>query len=125
MKSIFTLLLISFVRLSATCQDFAEQKEICQEVIQQLEAGEFSQVYASFDSTMKASITVEKISEIWKSLATQCGNYLGAGSATAFETQGMQVVDTFMDFERIDLDLRLTFNDKLEIIGMYFLPAQK
>ncbi len=124
MKNIFSLLMLSLAWISVNGQDFTKQKEIAQKVIHHFEGGETDQIYALFDSKMKSSITADKLSEIWKSLPAQCGNYVGAGDASTFEAQGMKVVSTFLDFEKADLDLRLAFNKNLEISGLYFFPAQ-
>ncbi len=125
MKSIFVLLVLSLAWIPVNGQDFTKQKEVAQGVIKHFEGGETNQIYALFDSTMRASITADKLNEIWKSLPSQFGNYLGSGDAVTFEAQGMKVINTFMDFEKADLDLRLAFNEKNEISGLFFLPAQK
>ena len=106
-------------------QDFTTQKKITQDVIQYFEGNQVSEIFALFDDKMKSAITEEKLSEIWNSLPFKCGNYLGSGDSIASEVQGMVVVNQFLDFEKMDLDIRLTFNNENQISGLYFVEPVK
>ena len=115
--------ILSFSSVSA--QDYATQLEITKNVIEHFEANEINEIFALFDDTMKGAITVEKLVEIWQSLPNQCGGYLGSGEAIASEVQGMIVVNQLLDFENVDLDIRLAFNDQNQISGLSFVPPVK
>ena len=74
MKIFFISLALSFLNLCiAYAQDYSEQKEITNKVIQYFEGNQSEDIYNLFDDTMKSAITVEKLSEIWMSLPLQCG----------------------------------------------------
>lgn len=110
---------------AAIAQDYTEQKETTQKVIQLFEENQTGEIFNMFDDTMKGAITAEKLSEIWKSLPTQCGAYLGSGESIASEVQGMVVVNQLLDFEKTDLDIRLAFNAENQISGLFFVAPVK
>ena len=126
MRTLFFLLFVGSISISATTSEHSKQKEITKTVIRYFEENQISEIYALFDDTMKLSLSEEKLSEIWKSLPLQCGKYLRAGEARSSVVQGgMVIVHNFLDFELVDLDLRLAFNEANQISGMYFVPAEK
>lgn len=126
MKNALFLVLIYFCFLFPTmAQDFSAQKSITKNVVTYFENGQTLAIYDLFDETMKSAITAEKLAEIWKTLPSQVGNYVGDGEATASEAQGMIVVNHMLDFENIDLNLKLAFNQENKISGLFFLPVEK
>lgn len=126
MKFFCTIFIFCFLYFSpVSAQDYVSQLEITQKVIAHFEVNETVKIYELFDDTMKGAITVEKLEEIWKSLPAQCGGYLGSGEAMASEVQGMVVVNQLLDFENVDLDIRLAFNDQNQISGLFFVSPVK
>ena len=126
MKNLLFLILVNFfVIFSVVAQDYSGQKDITKKVVNYFESGQTSEIYALFDETMKSSITVGKLDEIWSTLPAQVGKYLGSGEAIASEAQGYIVINNFLDFENIDLELKLAFNNQNQISGLFFVPAKK
>lgn len=124
-KSFILILGNISIIFSALAQDYTTQKDITNKVIGYFEQDQTSEIYALFDETMQSAITIEKLSEIWKTLPAQVGKYIGSGEAVASEVQGMVVVNQFLDFENVDLDLKLAFNKQNQISGLFFVPAAK
>lgn len=124
-KSFILILGNISIIFSALAQDYTTQKDITNKVIGYFEQDQTSEIYALFDETMQSAITIEKLSEIWKTLPTQVGKYIGSGEAVASEVQGLVVVNHFLDFENVDLDLKLAFNEQNQISGLFFVPAAK
>lgn len=124
-KSFFLILGNIIIIFSAVAQEYATQKDITNKVIGFFEQDQTSEIYALFDETMQSAITIEKLSEIWKTLPAQVGKYIGSGEAVASEVQGLVVVNHFLDFENVDLDLKLAFNKQNQISGLFFVPAAK
>ena len=110
---------------SSFAQEYKRQKEITKEVIEHFEANETEAIYALFNDAMKAAISEDKLAEIWNSLSLQCGAYLGHGESVASEVQGMIVVNHLLDFETIDLDIRLAFDAQNQVSGLFFVPPVK
>lgn len=126
MKKPLILILVNLIIIfSAGAQEYAQQTDITAKVVSYFEQEQIPEIYALFDETMQSAITIEKLSEIWKTLPTQVGNYIGSGEAVASEVQGMVVVNHFLDFENVDLDLKLAFNEQNKISGLFFVPAAK
>ena len=126
MRIIILVVLFNIIPIiSSLAQDYAAQKKITEEVVGYFEDGKYADIYALFDETMKSSISTEKLGEIWSSLPVQCGKYIGAGDAIASEVQGYVVVNHYLDFENVDLDLRLAFNANNQISGLFFVPPVK
>lgn len=126
MKKPFFLILANLIVIfSAVAQEYATQKDITEKVISYFENDQYSEIYVLFDETMQSAISIEKLSEIWKTLPAQVGKYIGSGEAVASEVQGLVVVNHFLDFENVDLDLKLAFNEQNKISGLYFVPAAK
>lgn len=124
-KSFILILGNISIIFSALAQDYTTQKDITNKVIGYFEQDQTSEIYALFDETMQSAITIEKLSEIWKTLPAQVGKYIGSGEAVASEVQGLVVVNHFLDFENVDLDLKLAFNKQNQISGLFFVPAAK
>ena len=126
MKLIFLVAILLSVSIKPSFfQHYQEQKEITSKVIEHFEANEIAAIYELFDITMKEATSEEKLTDIWNSLPLQCGAYLGNGESVASEVQGMIVVNQLLDFETIDLDIRLAFNSENQISGLFFVPPVK
>ena len=124
MKIIYIIALI-IVAYPAKAQDFISQKDITQKVIDHFEINEIEEIYELFNENMKAAITLDQLGDLWPSLAVQCGAYHGYGSAIASEVQGMVVVNQLLDFENIDVDIRIAFDKDNKIGGLFFVPPVK
>jgi len=122
-----SIVFIEFLILYGGClaQDFSTEKEITNKVVLHFEVNEVTEIYNLFDDKMQSELPPEKLSQIWNSLSLNCGNYLGSGNSVASKIQGYVVVNQFLDFEKMDLDLRLAFNDEQKISGLFFVPPVK
>jgi len=126
MKFLYVIIFSNlFPLFSVKAQDYSEQKEITKKVIGYFKSGQFSEIHELFDDRMKTAITTERLNEIWKNLPLQCGEYIEDGEAIASEVQGLVVVNHLLDFENIDLDLRLAFNPENQVSGLFFVPPIK
>ena len=126
MKIFFTILVFSYTTFyAAYAQNFTEQKEITEKVIQFFEENQTDEIFKLFDDTVKGAISEEKLSDIWNTLPLQCGSYLGSGDAIASEVQGLVVVNQLLDFENTDLDIRLAFTAEKQISGLFFVAPVK
>jgi len=126
MRLLFVSALFLAISLNFSfAQDYQTQKEIPRKVIEHFETHKTEAIYALFNDTMKAAITKDKLAEIWNSLPLQCGAYLGYGESVASEVQGMIVVNQLLDFETIDLDIRLAFDTENQISGLFFVQPVK
>ncbi len=86
----------------------------------QLQKHEFALVFDQFDDRMKGALSVEKLGATWASLSERFGPLRTVGPVRTHD--GLEFVR--FDFERGALDLKLSFDDRQLIRGLFFAPAQ-
>lgn len=86
--------------------------------------GDFASATRHFDDKMKQGLAPEKLQEIWKGLTAQAGAFQRqAGTRT--QTQGAhRLVFVTTQFEKVRLDMQVTFDAQGQIAGLFFVPAQ-
>jgi hypothetical protein len=89
-----------------------------------LAKGDYAHVYAKFDAAMKDAMPVEQIEGAWQSLESQVGEFLNIVGVRQVKEQGYDVVYVTCAFEKGHLDVKVVYNDKMEVSGLWFLPQQ-
>ena len=94
-------------------------------VVDELVARSFDKVVARFDQKMSAALPKDKLAGLWEGLAGKVGPFK---SVTAVRIQDVpnqpaHVVDLTSAFEKMDLVIRVAFNDEGTIVGLFFKPA--
>jgi len=126
MKYFLSILFFNLIiLLSANSQDYNEQKEITKKVIGFFISGQYADIHGLFDDQMKLAISSQRLEKIWNSLPIQCGKFLAPGDVIVTEMQEMIVVNQLLDFENVDLDIRLALNSNNQISGLFFVPPVK
>jgi dienelactone hydrolase len=93
--------------------------------VEMMAKGAFSAASASFDSAMTAAMPVARLSEAWKSIAAQAGDFQKQ-TGTWTETMGpYEIIYVTCDFEKMALEVKVVFDQAGRIAGLYFAPAQK
>lgn len=99
-----------------------------QEVIRLMSQGNFQTVHDQFDDTMKKSIPLEKLQQIWEGIVIQCGPLKNQGlTAVKKAQQAGQEFDVTLtpgQFEKMALDIQISFDSTGKIAGLYFRPSQ-
>jgi hypothetical protein len=93
------------------------------EVVELLVKEEFAKVTDNFDETMKAALPAEKLGEVWKATIEQAGAFkkqLGSRQEKELE---YDVTFVTCEFEKGNLDVKLVYNDKKQIAGMFIVPT--
>jgi len=101
-----------------------ELKDIAHEFFDLLIKEDFGDTVKYFDETVKKELPPEKFKEVWKALLTQAGPFKQKISERTEKKAGYDIVYLTCEFEKNTFDIQLTFNDKKEIAGIFFLPAQ-
>ncbi len=91
--------------------------------VEQMETGAYGNAAASFDSTMKAVMPPSKIGEIWRATEARYGPFQKMQRIRIEKVSGYDVVFLTTDFEKMSLDIKVVFNQKGEIAGLFFVPA--
>ncbi|HYQ85016.1 MAG TPA: alpha/beta fold hydrolase [Rubrobacter sp.] len=85
--------------------------------------GDFAGATRHFDATMKQALTPEKLQEVWKGLIGQAGAFQRQ-AGTRIQTQGAhRLVFVTTEFEKVRLDMQVTFDAQGQIAGLFFIPA--
>ena len=89
-----------------------------------LAKGDFAHVYGKFDAAMKDAMPVEQIEGAWQSLQSQVGEFRDIVGVRQVKEQGYDVVYVTCAFEKGELDVKVVYNDRMEVSGLWFLPKQ-
>ena len=92
-------------------------------LVESLAAGDFWTPVESFDSTMMSSFPPGKLEEAWESLISQAGPFKKQ-TGVRTETAGQyDIVFVTCEFEKSFIDIKVVFNDKKEVAGLFFVPS--
>lgn len=90
-----------------------------------LAAGGYADAVAGFDETMKRVLPEDKLKETWESLLAAVGPYQGQLRTRTAHEQGYDIVFVTCHFDKADLDIRVVYNSKGEISGMWTTAADR
>jgi dienelactone hydrolase len=85
---------------------------------------DYAAVEASFDSTMKRALPLEKLKEARESLDTRLGAFKGQRGIRSEKYQQYDVVYVTWEFEKMTIDLRIVFDPSGKVAGLFFQPSQ-
>lgn len=118
----FALLMLATVALpTALAQAPAERAG---KVLDQLEAGQFEEVAATFDAQMAAGLDAGTLGQVWTSLPLQLGALQSRGEPVEARQDPYDVVVIPLQFERAAANAIISFNDEQELAGLLIQPAQ-
>ncbi len=118
---IFTGLITLHPALSQTPQA-REQK--ARDLTTWLSKGEYEKFYQAFDSMMQANISAEQVSQIWDAIQMQAGAFQKILSVREEKKGNYNHVLTMVAFESVSMEIQYTFNEELQLSGLYFLPPK-
>jgi pimeloyl-ACP methyl ester carboxylesterase len=85
---------------------------------------QFSKVEAHFDSTMAAVLPASKLSAAWNSVIAEAGDFKTILDTRQDSVQGYRVVYVSCRFAERNLDVKLVFDAKDQVAGLFFVPAK-
>jgi uncharacterized protein len=124
MKKLILFLLVCTLGLAAFSQE-SKNIQISKKMLKQFQKTEYSAIPAVFDETMKGALPADKLKAVWESLLSQCGKFTKAGDATESTVQIYQLVKIPLEFEKVKLEMQVSFNDKNQVAGLYFVPYKE
>ena len=92
--------------------------------VESLVKGDYAKAFAEFDGTMKDAMPVEQIEAAWQSLLAKVGDFKKITGVRQAKEQGYDVVYVTCEFEKSQLDVKVVYNDKKEVSGLWFTPKQ-
>ncbi len=86
--------------------------------------GQFTEAVQPFDDTMRGAMPPAKLEETWNSLTAQIGPFQRRISFRMQQYEEYHIIFVTCQFEKISLDVKVVFNEKEQISGLWFVPAQ-
>jgi hypothetical protein len=90
--------------------------------VEMLAKADYAGAFAKFDATMKGAMPVEQIEGAWRSLLAETGDFNKIAGVRQAKEQGYDVVYVTCEFEKSQLDVKVVYNNKKEVAGLWFLP---
>jgi dienelactone hydrolase len=95
------------------------------EVVQEIVAGQFSQVEAQYDAQMTAVLPPGKLAAGWAMLLEQAGSFDSIVAATSSKFQMYDVVVIECKFQNGLIDAQIAFNREMRISNLSFRPYKE
>lgn len=123
--------IISILKLLAlsslvSAQDYAGQDYVgaAKHFVTELSQRHFDDASKQFDGDMARALPPKTLEETWNGLLGQVGDFKQIITTRIQEMQGYQVVFVTCEFVKANLDVKVAFDSKVRIGGLYFVPAQ-
>lgn len=114
-------MLAAFAFSGAWAQEPAERAI---QVLDQLDAGQFEQVAATFSPDMAAAMDANTLAQVWASIPQQLGALQSRGEPVANQQDGHDVVVVPLQYERSAANAMVAFNGEGQLAGLMVQPAQ-
>ncbi len=117
--------------LSLAFPTFAQQPAkddlvtLAKQFIELLVKEDFAAAVKTYDETMTRVFPEAKTRETWQSLKAQVGAFKRQIGTRPAKIQTYDIVFVTCEFEKQTLDARIVFNDKKQIAGLGFVPADQ
>jgi len=96
---------------------------LAKKFVQLLVKEQFSAATKNFDATMKAVLPADKLEKTWKDTTSQAGIF---NRQLGIRTEKYLVYDIVLvtcEFEKGPLDVKVVYNNKRQVSGLFFLPT--
>jgi beta-lactamase regulating signal transducer with metallopeptidase domain len=100
-----------------------EPSALAKEFVQLLVKEQFTRATRSFDRTMKAALPAEKLEKVWKDITGQAGVFNRQLGVRTEKYLSYDIVLVTCEFQKGPLDVKVVYNDKREVSGLFFLPT--
>ena len=115
---------VDTTRFRADASGSPELEKAARGFVDILAKEDFNGATADFDSTMKAAMPPDKLSDAWKSLIGEVGPFKKQGEAHIQKVRQYDVVAITCEFEKSPLDIQVTFDSQKRIAGLFFTPSK-
>ncbi len=91
--------------------------------VRQLSAGDYASAASTFDSTMKAAMSVTGLEETWKSIEQSAGKFVMIEGSHVTSQGDYEIVIVTTIFDKMRLDIKLVYNTTNQLAGLWFAPS--
>jgi len=128
-RLIVITLLLGLVGLGGGCarrQAVRPESEevLALELLDHLCRGEYSEATRMFDPVLRARLPAPQLESVWQGLAAQLGSLTSLDQTQTARSDGHTVIIVPMQFEAAVVNARVVFDERKQIAGLWFAPAQ-
>ena len=120
----FIVLLVFLVSLSACTSGADKFEQAGKKFVKLLEDEQFQEAVGSFDQTMTEKLPEEKLEEIWNQLLEKSGTFQSQLSTRRETYLQYEIVFVTCQFANGKLDIKVVYNESLQVAGLFFVPSQ-
>jgi hypothetical protein len=92
-------------------------------VVNRLVKGDFAWVTQQFDPTMQKALPETQLKSTWDSVVAQYGAFQSQQMVATSKERGLDVAMVTCQFAKARLKVKVVFNKKLQISGLWINPA--
>lgn len=101
----------------------ADLKVAARLFISYLDDGQYGLAREMFSDQMKAAMSEAQLQATWEGVVTQVGAFETIYSVEVKQEQGYDAVYATCTFAQMALDVKVVFDDRGKVAGLWFLPA--
>ncbi|MGE8226641.1 MAG: alpha/beta fold hydrolase [Stenotrophomonas sp.] len=101
----------------------ADPAALAKQLLDQLDAGQYTAAEAGFSAQMKAAVPAEKLKAVWESLPAQMGAAGPRGTAIRSEADGFRIVVIPLNYANGALQARIVLDKDDKVAGFLVQPA--
>lgn len=116
-------LLVGVALSAAAMQQAPDLPSQARGLVTAMAAKQFDDVETHFDSTMASALPAGKLANVWAEVITQNGEFKTVAGVRQEELRGYPVVYVACRFAKNDLNVKLVFDAKGQVAGLFFAPA--
>lgn len=116
---------LALLAMAASANVWAQSaQERASQVLDQLEAGQFEDIAATFDPQMQAAVDANALEQGWNSLPQQVGPLQSRGEPTATTQGEHEVVIVPLQYQHATINATIAFDGEGRLSGLLLQPAQ-
>ncbi|MBF0547730.1 MAG: DUF3887 domain-containing protein [Candidatus Riflebacteria bacterium] len=125
MKRLFLGILVVFWLTAGVFAQNSLLEKKAQDFVDTLNRQEFFQAVENFDKSMKQAFPASKLENIWKKLMGSIGPFKKQEGVRTEELGASKAVFVLCHFEKGSLEVKVVFDKKGQMAGLFFVPPAK
>jgi hypothetical protein len=118
------LLLAGLALLAGCSEPTPAITKTAESLVDSMAKADFPSATRAFSTEMKSQIPSDKLAQVWSQVAVQAGPFKGRTGTREAQEQGYDVVYVSCQFEKGSIDVKVVFDSKKRIAGLFVVPSQ-
>ena len=117
--------IVSFlvVLLSINCKS-QTVTQLSEEFLNKMNRNQFDSCQSYFDESVRDKINANMMRSMWERVPSFVGEFKSYNNIRTEKSDTLDIVLITCAFEKTKLDLKLSYNDKKKIVGIFFVPPK-